>query len=291
MTAPTEVAPIPSLDVWWSRHRDLARCFARPIEQALAAGFAADRLGYAFASGYQTALAQLLGERLALPTAFCVTEERDIATRLVEAEGSYHLSGAKSFVTLGGFAERLLVVASSGHDDRGRNRLRVVALDHPEGLTLEPVADLPFVPEIGHATVRFDALPVAPSQLLPGDGYADYVKPFRTIEDLHIHAAILGWLLRLSRKAWPEPITERLLAAALSIDALATHDPTSPAAHVALAGALQHSAHLIDELDPLWASLDDETQSRWRRDRDLLRVASGARAKRRDSAWRALSDT
>ena len=45
---------------------------------------------------------------------------------------------------------------------------------------------------------------VAADSLLPGDGYDRYVKPFRTIEDTHINAALMAWLLREARvRGWP----------------------------------------------------------------------------------------
>jgi hypothetical protein len=43
-----------------------------------------------------------------------------------------------------------------------------------------------------------------PEDLLPGDGYDRYLKPFRSIEDIHIQAATLAWVLREARaRRWP----------------------------------------------------------------------------------------
>ena len=36
---------------------------------------------------------------------------------------------------------------------------------------------------------------VEPEEVLPGDGYLRYLKPFRTVEDLYVQAALLGCLL------------------------------------------------------------------------------------------------
>ena len=57
---------------------------------------------------------------------------------------------------------------------------------------------LPFVPEISHGTVAFSDVPVDSGSILPGDGYSEYIKPFRTIEDLHVFAAILGFIFRIA---------------------------------------------------------------------------------------------
>ena len=54
--------------------------------------------------------------------------------------------------------------------------------------------------EIPHAEVGLDRVRVEASAVLPGDGYADYVKPFRTIEDAHVHCALLGYLV--ARHVW-----------------------------------------------------------------------------------------
>ena len=68
--------------------RRVRRLPPRRAEQALLGGFDADRVGWAFASGYQAALRALLPELPAdAVAAFCVTEEsgnrpRDIHTRI-----------------------------------------------------------------------------------------------------------------------------------------------------------------------------------------------------------------
>ena len=38
------------------------------------------------------------------------------------------------------------------------------------------------------------------ADLLPGDGYDIYLKPFRTIEDIHVHAALIGYLVGVARR-------------------------------------------------------------------------------------------
>src|SRR5262245_25603109 len=95
-------------------------------------------------------------------------------------------------------AQSLLVVASTGNVD-GKNRLRVVRVPaNAAGVRIEP-AVAPFVPEIAHARVTLDGVRVSAGDLLPGDGYDDYLKPFRTIEDLHVHGALLGYLIGVAR--------------------------------------------------------------------------------------------
>ncbi|MCI0671406.1 MAG: acyl-CoA dehydrogenase family protein [Myxococcaceae bacterium] len=299
LTAPAVPPELPSVDTWWPRLLELSVRFPAPADLALAGGFHADRLGFAFASGYQAALRALLPE---LPShakaALCATEEGGahpgvLQTRLErEAAGGYRLSGRKTYVTLGTAAERLLVVASEGRDSEGRNRLRLVQVDaRSQGVTCTALPPTPFVPEVPHASVTFDGVTVAPEDVLPGDGYVRYLKPFRTVEDCHVHLALLGWLIQVGRRSdWPQSVRDAALAHAVTFHALAKADVSSSAVHVALAGALAQVGRLLDEVEALWARVDAPTRERWERDRRLLAVAGKARAQRSEAARRRLME-
>ncbi len=290
LSAPPVAQPIDSFDAWWARHRALAERFSLPFDVALAGGFSADRLGYAFASGYAAAGAALFGKS-GRRGALCATEERGAHPRhircaLRRTEDGWRLSGEKRFVTFGAHAELLYVVCSLG-EKGGHNELRVVAIAPREGVVMTPLADTPFVPEIPHAAVRFDDVRVADDEILEGDGYQRYLKPFRTVEDVHVHAALVGWLTQVGRRSsWPEAHLERLASIALSLRAIAQSDPSAPEIHVALAGAIAAAAALVEALD--WPAVDEPTRRRWERDRALLRVAGTARDKRLVAAWRRL---
>ena len=125
--------------------------------------------------------------------------------------------------------------------------------------------------------------------LLAGDAYERYVKPFRTVEDIHVHAATLAYLLAEARaRSWPAAWIERAAAALHVLKGLAALDALAPETHIALAGALAIGEGLVEEADRLWAVQQDEAAVRWRRDRELLGVAGKARALRLAAAWRAL---
>src|SRR4051812_48973971 len=104
--SPVVASPLASTEEWWARHRAVASGAPDTIDQALLGGFAADRLGYAFASGYQAALRALVPE---LPVdrvaALCVTERngahpRSLEARLTAMEGGFRLSGHKRWSTV-----------------------------------------------------------------------------------------------------------------------------------------------------------------------------------------------
>ena len=291
-----EAAACPDVPTWWPRYRELAAVWRNPLDRAIAGGFAADRLGWAFASGYQAALQALFP---ALPEdricALCVTEvegnhPRAIKSTLRRADGGWRLDGAKRWTTLGPECALFLVAARDAAASGERIALRVarVPSDAP-GVTIEPMADTRFVPEVPHARLRFDNVALADDALLPGDGYEDYVKRFRTVEDIHVHAAVVAYLVREARRlAWPDAWIERAAAALHALRALAVEDPSLPATHIALAGALANGAGLIAEADANWERAQDEAAARWRRDRELLNVASSARARRCAGAWERL---
>lgn len=294
---PTPVA-CATVVAWWPRLVASAVPFETTLDRAVAGGFAADRLGWAFAAGYHQALRGLVPSLPPdAPAALAATEEggghpRAMATTLLAAgDGAWSLRGTKRFVTLGRHARTLLVVASVGSDAAGRNALRVARIpaDAP-GVTLAALPETPFAPELEHAQAVFAGARVADADLLPGDGHDRYLKPFRTLEDLHVVGASLGHLLAAARRrAWPEPLREELLAAVVAVRALAAHGPSEPASHVALAGVFRAVERVTAAADGLYAAEADEEARRWGRDRGLLRVAERVRELRRLAAWRALA--
>lgn len=273
-------------------------------------GFVADRPAWAFASGYQGALQRLLAT--AAPglqdrkVALCATEEggnhpRAIQSRLVpdsigspEPSGDssvhgYRLSGHKRWVTLGSHVDHMLIFASAGQDDEGRNRLAAVLVPRDRaGITISDIAlaEQPFVPEIAHARLDLADVRIEPDERLEGDGYDRYLKPFRTLEDCHVHAALMAWMLQVARRAsWDEARLEAIVSALAALHTVASCDPTRSATHIALAGALALSDEILAGHESDWENVDDETRARWQRDRALLRVAGRARSRRREVAW------
>ena len=258
----------------------------------------ADGVGWAFAAGYEAALTRLdpQGMRGGVLGSLCATEEggghpRAIRTTLTRREGAFVLSGRKSWVTLGDAAEVLLVVASLGADPRGRNRLRVARVPADrQGVTVSEAPPLPYVPEIAHAQATFDDVAIGESELLPGDGYDDGLKPFRTIEDIHVMAAVLGWAIGVGRaNEWPRSWLDEALSLVMMFHATSDAPPLSPETHVVLAGAQSLARRLLDEAP--WARCDEGTRARWERDRPLLGVAKGVREARLEAAWRSLKGT
>ena len=301
LSAAPEAAECASVEAWWPSQIALAARHASPIASAIAGGYAADRLAWAFCAGYQAALRALVPQLPANTLAsLCVTEAggnhpRAIQTTLLphpDYPGQFILEGRKRWTTLGPDSALLLVAARLGGATQTARiplKLALVRQGAP-GVSLRAMTEIAFIPEVAHAEVRFERVLVAAQDLLEGDGYARYVKPFRTIEDLHVHAAVLAYLLREARRlGWPRAWIGRAFASLHALGAIARLDASSPATHIALAGALETGAALVQEADACWeAAGSDPAGTRWKRDRALLSVASSARAKRLERSWERL---
>jgi len=287
------VAAAPCADVaaWWPAFRATAKTWRNPMDRAIVAGFAADRVGWAFASGYQAALHALFSgapeDRIC---ALCVTEEegntpKSIRTSLKENR----LNGSKKWTTLGPDGA-LFFVAARDQAANTEKAIRIARVDSDlPGIKIESMPPTKFVPEVPHARLQFENVAVADDDLLPGDGYDLYIRPFRTVEDLHVHAAIMAYLVREARRlAWPESWVERAVALLFSLQNLSIKDPSTPETHVAAAGALAIGAELLKESETHWRKATDAASDRWQRDRDLLKVAGGIREQRTKRAWERL---
>jgi acyl-CoA dehydrogenase len=299
LEAPCELGDARTLETFWVEAVRAASGFKHPIDIAIARALSADRIGFAFAAGYHGALRALVPE---LPqdriVGFCATETggahpRAIATRLeLSSDGSGALNGKKRWSTLAPRAAELLIVASTGSDDAGRNRLRVVHVAATaRGITMREMPATPFAPEIPHAELSLEDVAVDAGQVLPGDGYEEYLRPFRTIEDIYVHGALFGYLAGVARRfAWPSDALERIVAELIGVRALAFEPVSAPELHVALAGRLTSGRDLIDRLEAHWGGVEPAERERWQRDRGLSEVAGRAREARLKRAWERITE-
>jgi len=257
---------------------------ARPFELALLGGYRAATPGLAFLAGYQAALRVLWPSAPASLGALCVTENKstrpaDMHTRL----DGLLLNGRKDFVTAGDAADWLLVAArEEASGESPRLALAVVHAGAP-GMQVENLPALPLMPDVGHARLH---LHNAHCERLAGDGWAAYVKPFRSIEDVHVLTALMAWSFSVGREcAWPQALQLRLLALLSGCAEVARLDPSAAATHVLLAGLFTQQQALRPELDAAFAAGPSAWAQLWQRDQNLLQVASSARAKRLEKAF------
>jgi acyl-CoA dehydrogenase len=297
--------PAPSCEQvsdWWPAWLAIVAEHASPIARAVAGGAQADRAGWAFAAGYQASLRALLRAQPGLlpddaMSVFCVSEKSgnrpaDIQCRLEPMPGGYRLSGAKSWATLGPAGNFLLVAARLPPHDAARPQLRMVRVRaEAPGVTITLMPPTAFVPEVPHARLTFEEVVIADDEVLPGDGYERYIKPFRTVEDIHVTAALLACALaEACRRDWPTAWRERAAMSLLGFEALSQLDPAAPLTQLALTGALAGSSALFEEANAWWqATPKDPASLRWARDARLFAVASGVRQQRALRAWERLA--
>ncbi len=153
------------------------------LERAVLGGRLAASPGLAFLAGYQAALRALWPAAPEGLGALCVTEKRsvrpaDLQTRL---EGLV-LHGQKDFVTAGDSASWWLVAARDEAPGQPPRLSMTVVLAGAPGARLEALPALPLMPDVPHSRLLLDG---AHCERLPGDGWDDYVRPFRLLEDVH----------------------------------------------------------------------------------------------------------
>ena len=289
---------MPWPDLLHSRERlpavaDLAEGFATllqtlgnvtPFELTVAGGRRMATPGLAFLVGYQAALRMLWPSAPLSLGALCATEQRslrpaDMHTRLTDLR----LSGAKDFVTAGDAADWLLIAARS--EEAGATPRLSLAVVYPgePGVTVETLPALPLMPDISHGRLHLDG---ALCELLAGDGWDAYVKPFRTLEDVYVLSAMTAWLYGVGQDSdWPQTLQLRLLALLAGCAEMSRQPPNNPAGHVLLGGLFAQFDALKTELDQALSEGDPEWAQMWQRDQAVMQLASGARAKRLAKAF------
>ncbi|WP_223484023.1 acyl-CoA dehydrogenase family protein [Pseudomonas sp. A-RE-19] len=250
-----------------------------PFELAVVGGRLMATPGLAFLVGYQAALRMLWPSAPLSLGALCATEQRslrvaDMQTRLSDLR----LSGRKDFVTAGDAADWLLVAARSEEPGEvPRLSLAVVYPDEP-GVRLEKLEPMPLMPDIGHGRLFLDN---ALCELLAGDGWDAYVKPFRTLEDIYVLSAMAAWLYGVGQdNDWPQTLQLRLLALLAGCAEVSRQAPNNPAGHVLLGGLFAQFDGLKAEVNQALTDGPPQWAQMWQRDQAVMDLAAGARGKR-----------
>ena len=250
-----------------------------PFELAVAGGRLMATPGLAFLVGYQAALRMLWPSAPLSLGALCATEQRslrvaDMQTRLVDLR----LSGRKDFVTAGNAADWLLVAARSEQPgEEPRLSLAVVYPGEP-GVRLEQLPAIPLMPDISHCRLF---LQNAQCELLAGDGWDAYVKPFRTLEDIYVLSAMTAWLYGVGQDSdWPQPLQLRLLGLLAGCAEVSRQAPNNPVGHVLLGGVFAQFDALKAEIGLALADGPQHWAAMWQRDQAVMDLAAGARGKR-----------
>ncbi len=302
------------MSAWFEHYQSLGCSAAGPFERAVLGGASSNCMGFASASGYQAAISALFGngrfegrrfengrfedgciEKQQL-SSLCVSEAggnhpRAIETSLSGQQGELTITGQKSFISGAEDAQCMYVACKDlrdgdGLDAQGRPLIKLVRLATSEAnVTIKKMTELKFLPEISHGTVRFDEVKVDESWVLPGDGYLQYVKPFRTYEDVFVLSSILAYRLREGLGNWDQTIIERHVELLMAMSQLSQSQLMLPQAHIALSACRRSMMQLIEDSDALFKASNLSAYEAWQRDKPLLKVAIKAHEKRTESAW------
>ena len=291
-----------SMAEWFVNFNQQTRHFSQPIDRAILGGRLSLNVGFAFAAGYQSAIEALFKPEDTLLSSFCVTEEqgnhpRAIETRLFEDTGKLYLSGHKKFVSGANDSQRLYIACrderkGDGADALGWPIIKMLAVDaKTQGLEIQAMPALGFVPEVSHGKVKLHNVQITEEQICSGDGYLNYVKAFRSFEDLHVLAAITAYRLAEAIEGkWPIVTLEAHISLILAIRTLSEMDLNKSTAHIGIAACRSQLNELITSTNSLFEKSNLVSYKNWCRDQVLLNIAKAAHQKRTRRAWDVFRD-
>jgi len=278
---------------WLAKHQSFTSKYDDSLVRAFVAGAHFRQVSFAFASAYQSALENMFDLDRDAIAALCHNEKgvkkpREMQTWVYEQNGQLMLDSYKSFASGGTDAKTIFVSAVDQRPDANGDIVLVKLNNEDNRLGLEPLPPLPFVPELAHAKLKQTGIRIQREDILVGDAFSTYVKPFRTEEDLHILAALCGQRLSIALELDQTQLAEQYIASAHAILFMQKSDRSAPSTHLTLSGIKQQLTRTFEQQDKL---LEDQLPSfakTWKRDSALLSLAESAQKVRTQKAWQSL---
>ena len=255
-----------------------------PIEKAILGGFSCQQFSFAFMAGYQAALEHMF------PTvapnelkALCVSEKngghpKAIQTTLIDNQ----LNGLKTYITAGSDVEHLLVLCKTDKVVNGRPQLKMVHLPKGAENTELTNFELSFMKEVKHGKLAMSNTPIVDSQLLSGDGFSDYAKPFRTLEDICVGAAYQAMLLRQAiEHKWTEDLRDQILFSLFSLKNLLALPLLDQNTHILLAAQDDNFSKLLPSIESnIEATTSAPFKADWAMNKKLIGLGKKSKAAR-----------
>lgn len=286
LLSPVTKLPKQPLPEWFNQLQSLTP-LDKPFDFAVLGGRAAPNPSYAFFAGYQAALHDLLADAPVGIGAFCISEERKVKPDELNTRLSNGLvSGFKDFATSASVASWFIVLARI--DNQGENAKLEACLVDSKATNLK-ITELPalnFLPDVSHGTISLENTPVL---RLPGDGWDDYAKRFRVLEDAYVLAALSGWLYSCAiEEKWPHTLITSLTGILACINQALTLPTDQPSMHLLLESAFMQFEDLAFELVSTMHKTQSAHLAEWKRDREVLNLSRYPRHKRLSNALTAL---
>ena len=253
-----------------------------PIDRAIFGGFQVQQFSFAFMAGYQAALEQMF------PTvapnelkALCVSEKdgnhpKAITTLLTDNK----ITGLKTYVTAGSEVKHLIVLCKTDEVLNDRPVLKMIYLPNPTESIQISDFELPFMQEVKHGKLSLNGAKINSEQILEGDGYTDYTKPFRTLEDICVGAAYQAMLLRQAFDCnWDADLRDKIVLNLYTLKNLIKMPYLDSETLLLLAAQEQHFETLLPEIEKNIAShSSSQFQSDWEKNKKVLSMAKKIKA-------------
>jgi hypothetical protein len=248
-----------------------------PIDKAIIGGFTSQQLSFTFLAGYHAALAKMFPSiapnRL---KALCISEAKGNHPKSFETTLiNNRITGFKTYITGGTDVEDLLVLCKTDQQVNGRPFLKMVHIpatsEHIEISNFE----LSFMQEIKHGKLALKNTPIESHQILDGDGYSQYAKPFRTLEDICISAAFQALLLRQAiDNQWKASLRDQLLLNIFNLKNLLDLPPAHQETILLVALAEQNFEALLPAIEQHIAHhATPSFQTDWARNKRVLSLS------------------
>ncbi|MCE2029688.1 hypothetical protein [Sessilibacter corallicola] len=262
------------------------------IQCSFIGGYYAHSVGYAFCAGYQNAVKSLFGNQRNELVSLSITENGNAHPRNIQTiynVDSGTLNGVKHFVMLADQVDELYVLAKISkrelsEDQRSSFKILHIRSDL-EGVTIQTQPPLPMISDIKQGFAHFKNVPITPDNVLKGDAYTNYVKPFRTYEDVHVISALLGYLFSVvNRNPWPQGINVNITDLKIRLQSISSSDLTAAATHLELDAVIYNFKQLIEQIEEHWQRSQPPEYTAWLRDKAILKIAEYTRRKRTERA-------
>ncbi|MFT0213851.1 acyl-CoA dehydrogenase [Pseudomonas sp. F1_0610] len=286
LLSPVTKLPKQPLPAWFNQLKDLVS-LDTPFDFSVLGGRAALNPSYAFFAGYQAALHDLLPDAPDGIGAFCISEERkvqpsELNTRLDQGK----VTGFKDFATCATFASWFIVLARIEQKEQPVQLEACLIAKEAKNLVVTELPALSFLPDISHGKIT---LSDTPALRLPGDGWDDYAKRFRILEDAYVLAALSGWLYSCAiEEKWPHTLITSLTGILACIRQALSIPTNEPSMHLLLESGFMQFEDLAFELVSTMHKVQSPHLADWKRDREILNLSRYPRHKRLSNALTAL---
>lgn len=223
-----------------------------PFERAVLGGFTCQQFSFAFMAGYQAALEKMFPNIAPNELkALCVSETKGGHPKFIETMLlDNRITGLKTYVTLGSDAAHLLVLCKTKEQVDGKPALKIVHLPQTANNIVVTDFSLSFMLEVKHGQLALTDTAINANQILKGDGYKDYTKPFRSLEDILVGAAHQAMLLRQAiDNNWDAEVRDAMFLNLFTLKNLLDLPPSKKETHLLLAANDQGFKKLLPVIE------------------------------------------